>query len=104
MPYFYLLPPDVTIIRDWLINMFAARDTVCSPSSAAAENALIIVCRHRCFYTVYMFTQNPETLPCVGEELIETLGPDSTPALEDIRKLKYCALLVSENQRERNNY
>ena len=44
-------------------------------------------------YTVYMFTQHPEILARVREEVIETLGPDGTPTLEDIRKLKYRELL-----------
>ena len=41
-------PVDVTVIRDQLINMLlAARDTVCSFSSAGAENPLTVVFRHR---------------------------------------------------------
>lgn len=49
-----------------------------------------------------MFTQHPEILTRVREEVIEALGPDGTPALEDIRKLKYRALLSAPgNQRER---
>jgi len=46
----FCLPPptDVTVIRDQLINLLlAARDTVCSPSSAAAESKLIAVYRRR---------------------------------------------------------
>lgn len=45
-----------------------------------------------------MFTQHPEILDRTREEVIEALGPDGTPTLEDIRKLKYRALLVSEDQ------
>ena len=52
-------------------------------------------------YTVYMFTQHPEILARVREEVIETLGADGTPTLEDIRKLKYRELLISESQTER---
>ena len=52
-------------------------------------------------YTVYMFTQHPEILARVREEVIETLGPDGTPTLEDIRKLKYRAWFTSENRLER---
>jgi len=48
-----------------------------------------------------MFTQHPEILARVREEVIETLGPDGAPTLEDIRKLKYRKLLISENQTER---
>ena len=42
-----------------------------------------------------MFTQHPEILARVREEVIEALGPDGTPTLEDIRKLKYRVLLIS---------
>ena len=38
-----------------------------------------------------MFTQHPEILARVREEVIESLGSDGTPTLEDIRKLKYRA-------------
>jgi len=48
-----------------------------------------------------MFTQHPEILARVREEVIETIGPDGTPTLEDIRKLKYRELLISESQTER---
>ena len=40
-----------------------------------------------------MFTQHPEILARVREEVIEALGSDGTPTLEDIRKLKYCTSL-----------
>jgi len=50
-------------------------------------------------YTVYMFTQHPEILARVREEVIETFGADGTPTtLEDIRKLKYRELLISKNR------
>ena len=41
-----------------------------------------------------MFTQHPEILVRVRGEVIEALGPDGTPTLEDIRKLKYRALSI----------
>ena len=41
-----------------------------------------------------MFTQHPEILVRVRKEVIEALGADGTPTLEDIRKLKYRALLI----------
>jgi hypothetical protein len=49
-------------------------------------------------YTVYMFTQNTEILGRVREEVLEALGRDGTPTLEDIRQLKYRTLLVKENR------
>ena len=39
-----------------------------------------------------MFTQHPEILTRAREEVIEALGSDGTPTLEDIRKLKYRTL------------
>ena len=45
-----------------------------------------------------MFTQHPEILDRAREEVIEALGPDGTPTLEDIRKLKYRTLLGSEDR------
>jgi len=50
-------------------------------------------------YTVYMFTQHPEILARAREEVIETLGPDGTPTLEDIRKLKYLRAVLNETLR-----
>jgi hypothetical protein len=49
-----------------------------------------------------MFTQHPEILARTREEVIGALGPDGTPTLEDIRKLKYRALLISENRTEQS--
>ena len=42
-------------------------------------------------FTVYMFTQHPEIFARAKNEVIDALGPDGTPTLEDIRKLKYRA-------------
>ena len=39
-----------------------------------------------------MFTQHPEILTRVREEVVGALGSDGTPTLEDIRKLKYRTL------------
>lgn len=48
--FVYHHPPDVTIIRDQLINLLlAARDTVRSSPSATAERALMTAARHRRF-------------------------------------------------------
>ena len=47
-------------------------------------------------YTVYMFTQHTEILDRLRGEVIEALGPDGTPTLEDIRKLKYRTLLIKK--------
>lgn len=51
-------------------------------------------------YTVYMFTQHPEILARVRQEVLEAFGPDGTPTLGDIRKLKYRALFTGRNDRE----
>lgn len=48
-----------------------------------------------------MFTQHPEILTRVREEVIEALGPDGTPTLEDIRKLKYRRFLPSPVEQKR---
>ena len=43
-----------------------------------------------------MFTQHTEILDRLREEVIEALGPDGTPTLEHIRKLKYRTLLTKK--------
>ena len=83
------------LIRDQLITiLIAARDTVSRPllvgicrSLNKTQTASLIA------FTIYMFTQHPEVAVKARAEVLEHMGPNGTPDIQEIKKLKYCKIL-----------
>jgi len=75
---------DTEAIRDQLLNiLLAARDTTTALLS----------------HTVYFFAMYPDVLKKAREEILDVIGPEGAPTVENMRGLKYLRAVLNETLR-----
>ncbi|TFY69315.1 hypothetical protein EVG20_g3200 [Dentipellis fragilis] len=72
---------DPVILRDETLNiLLAGRDTTASTLTS----------------TIYALSQHPEVLARLRAEILENIGPDRAPTLDDFRVCKYLRAVINE--------
>ncbi|CCA71526.1 hypothetical protein PIIN_05462 [Serendipita indica DSM 11827] len=75
---------DSKMVRDESLNiLFAARDTTSSLLTSVA----------------YLLMENPDVEKKMRQEVLDICGPDRTPSIADIRKMKYIEAVLDETLR-----